>query len=75
LDDASARGEKGGASAGETGQKPPQHDQIPDDGELGGERAGRAVWEAYEVGLRGWDKEGVFPRGEGEGEEGAKART
>ncbi|KAF7362865.1 putative oxidoreductase C19A8.06 [Mycena venus] len=26
-----------------------------DDGELGGERAGRAVWEAYEQGLKAWE--------------------
>ncbi|KAF7362860.1 hypothetical protein MVEN_00635800 [Mycena venus] len=26
-----------------------------DDGELGGERAGRAVWEAYERGLKAWE--------------------
>ncbi|KAJ7623876.1 hypothetical protein DFH06DRAFT_1104646 [Mycena polygramma] len=29
--------------------------EIPDDGELGGEAGGRAVWEAYEAGLRGWE--------------------
>ncbi|KAJ6592777.1 hypothetical protein B0H19DRAFT_920025 [Mycena capillaripes] len=29
--------------------------ELPDDGELGGERGGRAVWEAYEAGLREWE--------------------
>ncbi|KAJ7623864.1 hypothetical protein DFH06DRAFT_1104631 [Mycena polygramma] len=29
--------------------------ELPDDGELGGEAGGRAVWEAYEAGLRGWE--------------------
>ncbi|KAJ7183467.1 hypothetical protein C8R46DRAFT_1172939 [Mycena filopes] len=32
-----------------------QEQEMPDDGELGGEAGGRAVWEAYEVGLRGWE--------------------
>ncbi|KAJ7172164.1 hypothetical protein C8R46DRAFT_992177, partial [Mycena filopes] len=39
--------EKKGQEAGEP--------EMPDDGELGGEAGGRAVWEAYEVGLRGWE--------------------
>ncbi|KAK7043435.1 hypothetical protein R3P38DRAFT_3177807 [Favolaschia claudopus] len=56
-----------------------QGKEIPDDGELGGERAGRAVWEAYEVGVREWEgrwKEREKEEGErdGEGEEGGKAR-
>ncbi|KAJ7036719.1 hypothetical protein C8F04DRAFT_1094200 [Mycena alexandri] len=29
--------------------------EIPDDGELGGEAGGRAVWEAYEAGLKVWE--------------------
>ena len=30
---------------------------IPDDGEYGGEVAGRLVWEAYEEALKVWEKE------------------
>ncbi|KAJ7763174.1 hypothetical protein DFH07DRAFT_917270 [Mycena maculata] len=29
--------------------------EVPDDGELGGELAGRLVWEAYEAGLKAWE--------------------
>ncbi|KAJ7093390.1 hypothetical protein B0H15DRAFT_938408 [Mycena belliarum] len=41
-----AEDEKAGEGEGEA---------LPDDGELGGERAGRAVWEAYEAGLKAWE--------------------
>ena len=30
--------------------------ELPDDGEYGGELAGRLVWEAYETGLKDWEK-------------------
>jgi len=30
--------------------------ELPDDGEYGGELAGRLVWEAYEAGLKDWEK-------------------
>ncbi|KAJ7165674.1 hypothetical protein C8R43DRAFT_216524 [Mycena crocata] len=30
--------------------------EVPDDGELGGELAGRLVWESYEAGLKAWEK-------------------
>jgi hypothetical protein len=30
---------------------------LEDDGELGGEVAGRLVWEAFEMGLKAWEKE------------------
>ena len=33
------------------------HVELPDDGEYGGELAGRLVWEAYEAGLKFWEKE------------------
>jgi len=32
-------------------------EQLPDDGELGGEVAGRTVWELYEAQLKVWEKE------------------
>ncbi|KAJ3769801.1 hypothetical protein FB446DRAFT_791051 [Lentinula raphanica] len=32
---------------------------LPDDGELGGELAGRRVWEAYEAALAAWEKENM----------------
>ena len=31
--------------------------ELPDDGEYGGELAGRLVWEAYEAGLKVWERE------------------
>ena len=34
---------------------------IPDDGEYGGELAGRLVWEAYEAGLKVWEAESPRP--------------
>lgn len=30
--------------------------EIPDDGELGGEVAGRLVWESFEEALKEWEK-------------------
>ena len=36
--------------------------EIPDDGEYGGEVAGRFVWESYEEALKVWEKEN--PKGE-----------
>jgi hypothetical protein len=35
--------------------------ELPDDGEYGGELAGRLVWEAYEAGLKVWEKENPRP--------------
>jgi hypothetical protein len=35
----------------------PDHDLKEDDGEYGGEMAGRLVWEAYEAGLKLWEKD------------------
>ncbi|KAF7367621.1 hypothetical protein MSAN_00825600 [Mycena sanguinolenta] len=40
--------EKNGRGSGRKGEG-------GDEADLGGERAGRAVWEAYEAGLRGWE--------------------
>jgi hypothetical protein len=34
---------------------------LPDDGEYGGELAGRLVWEAYEAGLKVWERENPRP--------------
>lgn len=34
---------------------------IEDDEELGGEVAGRLVWEAFEIGLKAWEKENPPP--------------
>ena len=31
--------------------------EIPDDGDYGGEVAGRLVWEAYKEALKVWEKE------------------
>ena len=44
--------------------------ELPDDGEYGGELAGRLVWEAYEAGLKVWESENPRPveeKEEGEG--------
>ena len=41
--------------------------ELPDDGEYGGELAGRLVWEAYEAGLKFWEKENPRPVEEGGG--------
>ncbi len=30
--------------------------ELPDDGELGGEATGRAVWEAYEAAVKAWQE-------------------
>ena len=35
--------------------------ELPDDGEYGGELAGRLVWEAYEAGLKNWERENPRP--------------
>ena len=35
--------------------------ELPDDGEYGGELAGRLVWEAYEAGLKVWERENPRP--------------
>ena len=35
--------------------------ELPDDGKYGGELAGRLVWEAYEAGLKVWEKENPRP--------------
>ena len=35
--------------------------ELPDDGEYGGELAGRLVWEAYEAGLKVWESENPRP--------------
>ena len=35
--------------------------EFPDDGEYGGELAGRLVWEAYEAGLKVWERENPRP--------------
>jgi hypothetical protein len=35
--------------------------ELPDDGEYGGELAGRLVWEAYEAGLKVWEEENPRP--------------
>ncbi|KAJ6531410.1 hypothetical protein DFH09DRAFT_139775 [Mycena vulgaris] len=45
-------GEKGKGETGETGEP---LEELPDDGELGGEGAGRVVWETYEAGLKAWE--------------------
>lgn len=39
--------------------------ELPDDGEYGGELAGRLVWEAYEACLKVWEKENPRPVEEG----------
>ncbi|KAF8150377.1 hypothetical protein K438DRAFT_1988535 [Mycena galopus ATCC 62051] len=40
--------------------------QVQDDADLGGERAGRAVWEAYEAGLKAWEARSASkPEGRG----------
>lgn len=41
--------------------------ELPDDGEYGGELAGRLVWEAYEAGLKVWERENPRPVEEEEG--------
>ncbi|KAJ7468993.1 hypothetical protein FB451DRAFT_1255464 [Mycena latifolia] len=44
--------------AGVTDGKPAvegEGETLPDDGELGGERVGRVVWETYEAGLKLWE--------------------
>ena len=43
--------------------------ELPDDGEYGGELAGRLVWEAYEAGLKVWESENPRPVEEEEEEE------
>ncbi|KAF7367619.1 hypothetical protein MSAN_00825400 [Mycena sanguinolenta] len=45
-----------------------------DEADLGGERAGRAVWEAYEAGLRGWEAR-AKARGEEKEEKSAGAAS
>ena len=46
--------------------------ELPDDGEYGGELAGRLVWEAYEAGLKVWEKENPMPVEEGGVEDSRK---
>jgi hypothetical protein len=41
--------------------------ELPDDGEYGGELAGRLVWEAYEAGLKAWERGNPRPVEEEEG--------
>ena len=40
--------------------------ELTDDGEYGGELAGRLVWEAYEAGLKVWERENPKPVAEEE---------
>ncbi|KAJ7152902.1 hypothetical protein C8R46DRAFT_1006788 [Mycena filopes] len=75
--DAKGKGKEEGKKGPEGGE---QEQEMPDDGELGGEAGGRAVWEAYEVGLRGWEaraaaaEAAIVKEGKEEEEEGgAKA--
>ena len=60
-DDDDAEGKKSGAAMGtNTNKKKSREEEVvelPDDGEYGGELAGRLVWEAYEAGLKVWEKE------------------
>ncbi|KAJ7502667.1 hypothetical protein B0H11DRAFT_1989553 [Mycena galericulata] len=51
---ASERDEKGKA-AEKVGEGEGEGETLEDDGELGGERAGRLVWEGYERALKGWE--------------------
>ncbi len=46
-----------GAGGGKAGEDGTGGVRIPDDGELGGELAGRLVWEAFEERLKVWEKE------------------
>ncbi|KAJ7143915.1 hypothetical protein C8R44DRAFT_759138 [Mycena epipterygia] len=62
--------EKKNAASGDAQKKKREEVlEVPDDGELGGELAGRLVWEWYEAALKVW--EGAHPAtmesGEGEG--------
>jgi hypothetical protein len=43
-------------------QKEDNAQTLEDDGELGGEVAGRLVWEAFETGLKAWEKENPPPK-------------
>ncbi|KAJ6626638.1 hypothetical protein B0H10DRAFT_1997941 [Mycena sp. CBHHK59/15] len=51
------------------GKAPPQDKseqvlEMPDDGELGGELAGRLVWESYEAALKAWEAAHPAPQSE-----------
>jgi len=41
--------------------------EVSNDGEYGGELAGRLVWEAYEAGLKVWERENPRPIEEEDG--------
>ncbi|KAJ7504811.1 hypothetical protein B0H11DRAFT_1979462 [Mycena galericulata] len=54
--------DKKGKAAEKAGEGEGEGETLEDDGELGGERAGRLVWEGYEGALKGW--EAAHPAGE-----------
>jgi hypothetical protein len=60
--DIQANGElKSGAKTRMKEEKRHEVIDLPDDGEYGGELAGRLVWEAYEANLKVWERENPKP--------------
>lgn len=54
---AAAKASKGKGKATDEPSSEPEAIDIPDDGEYGGELAGRLAWEAYEEALKIWEQE------------------
>ena len=52
---------KSGAAGTSTNKEKREVIELPDDGEYGGELAGRLVWEAFEAGLKVWERENPRP--------------
>lgn len=55
-DNGTEKGKEKGKGKGKESSTDAETLDLPDDGELGGELAGRKVWESFETALKAWEK-------------------